>query len=436
MTYLKKLAFLFSLGCFITCSSLAQQVLDESASSKAAKLSLKYYKKEDYGKALAIMYSQFEKINSKKLKPGLKKKYLDAKKRLKKYRKSHLPLINAIERTEKALKEKEYLTAIGLYYFKVDNENVFPSTKVHYEKLMPKVEAVYKAIEDTLIQPAILEYQEIYLQTALDNTDTYSGNIEQCEAGNVPIATKLKLMRRANYFRRLCGVPEINHLDTARSDRAQYSSLIMAANRKLSHGPDSSWSCFTKIGRGQAGSSSLSLTNNDFIITGLMFDHGGHNKRTGHRTNLLYPHGDRYSIGLVKYGYKSWALTFDVWYSDGFNFRNAPLKNKFITYAYPQKGVIPAPLLARRWSFTEMGLKASIAKSKVEVFDSQGKTLKCIMEHTGYQHLVWYLEGFDQTALNNTQWYYVRISKISENDLGITEICYPVLVLGRDVLEK
>lgn len=88
----------------------------------------------------------------------------------------------------------------------------------------------------------------------------------------------------------MAGIPPLLGLDDTYSAKAQAATLMMSVNRKLSHSPDSSWTCYTANGREGAGSSNLYLgVFGPSAISGYIRDPGSGNYFVGHRRWILYP---------------------------------------------------------------------------------------------------------------------------------------------------
>ncbi|HEX72363.1 MAG TPA: hypothetical protein ENN65_03505, partial [Candidatus Hydrogenedentes bacterium] len=118
----------------------------------------------------------------------------------------------------------------------------------------------------------------------------WTGNHAACGAGTTTEAFRASVLQRINYFRSMAGIPPLLGLDDTYNAKAQAAALMMSVNRKLSHSPDSSWTCYTEDGREGAGSSNLYLgVYGTSAISGYIRDPGNGNYFVGHRRWILYP---------------------------------------------------------------------------------------------------------------------------------------------------
>lgn len=226
----------------------------------------------------------------------------------------------------------------------------------------------YEAEEARIVQSAALQKTASVLvvdlstrQNALDfynanyvnRSDTpisWTGNQASCNAGNTSSAFANQYIHRINYFRAMAGVPAGVTLSTDYNQKAQQAALMMSANDKLSHRPDSNWKCYTQAGKDAAGSSNLFLGMAGVdSVDGYVMDPGAGNAHVGHRRWLLHPATEKMGIGSVddKDGFRQanaiWVFDDTIW-----NERPAT-RDDFV--AWPPPGFVPYNVIFSRWSF-------------------------------------------------------------------------------------
>ena len=130
--------------------------------------------------------------------------------------------------------------------------------------------------------------------TYFDNTPfSWTGSVASCSAGDTTEAFKAAVLRRLNFFRAMAGLPGNLALDAPLSAKAQRAALMMDAADSLSHGPSTSWPCYSADGAEAAGKSLLAYSNaparSVALLDGYMRDRGANNAAVGHRRWILYP---------------------------------------------------------------------------------------------------------------------------------------------------
>ncbi len=113
----------------------------------------------------------------------------------------------------------------------------------------------------------------------------WSGALASCSAGDVAAEGRVRALALVNLYRALAGLPPVL-LDAARNNGAQACSLMMDANKQLSHFPPNSWKCFSDLGAATAGESNIATTAGVQAVDLYMTDPG--NPTTiGHRRWIL-----------------------------------------------------------------------------------------------------------------------------------------------------
>jgi len=138
-----------------------------------------------------------------------------------------------------------------------------------------------------------------------ENKDLYEKepDVSKCSSGEVSNYEKSKVLARVNYIRSLHNLKPV----TYNYDDDKYTaqcSLIIAANKKLDHFPDSSWKCYSADGREGCSKSNIYIRfgminqlESESVVDAFMTDEGV--PSLGHRRWLIDPWLDHISFGRV-----------------------------------------------------------------------------------------------------------------------------------------
>jgi len=124
---------------------------------------------------------------------------------------------------------------------------------------------------------------------------TWSGNVGSCNPGDISANGRANALRLINLYRYMVGLPEATS-DPTRNQKAQACALMMKAEGKLSHTPDTGWGCYSADGAEAAGKSNISTGSGVGAVDRYMRDNG--NLTTmGHRRWIVSN-----TLGLVGLG--------------------------------------------------------------------------------------------------------------------------------------
>ncbi|MFH1051448.1 MAG: CAP domain-containing protein [bacterium] len=84
-------------------------------------------------------------------------------------------------------------------------------------------------------------------------------SIDNCYEGTLTYAEKMKALDRLNFIRAIHGLPEVGY-NPDKDIAVQKSAIIAVANKTLTHYPDSTFKCYTKIGDTACGQSNLHIS--------------------------------------------------------------------------------------------------------------------------------------------------------------------------------
>ncbi|MBF0442183.1 MAG: hypothetical protein HQK54_09775 [Oligoflexales bacterium] len=179
-------------------------------------------------------------------------------------------------------------------------------------------------------------------------------DVSSCKPGKLKPDAQNFLINYLNYMRSFHGLGKTS-LDQAGELKAQAAGLIMAANERLSHYPDSTWLCYTGSGSQGAGTSNIGLGCMGFdnfvlssLIDAFLIDPGDSNSsNVGHRRWEICPGLVTTAVGVVTtsktHGYAHYVM--------GLNYKAA--SPDYI--AWPPSGSYPdiqGSVLSARWSFS------------------------------------------------------------------------------------
>ena len=194
-------------------------------------------------------------------------------------------------------------------------------------------------------------YQQEYLGSASGDSG-WTGNHASCGAGTTSEVFRAAMLRRINYYRSMAGVPALVGFDAAYNQKAQAAALMMSVNGRLSHSPDTSWTCYTEDGREGAGSSNLFLgVYGSAAISGYIEDFGSHNDFVGHRRWILYPQTQYMGTGDIPPQGGYWAAN-ALWVFDRDRMWGARPETRDEFVAWPPPGYVPYQVVYSRWSFS------------------------------------------------------------------------------------
>jgi hypothetical protein len=229
------------------------------------------------------------------------------------------------------------------------------------------------------------DYKENYVGTTFYNMG-WTGDAATCNPGTLPKTSYDFIIRRINFFRRMAGFTRPCTLDSMLSPMLQQTALMMHANSRLNHFPDSTWKCYTKAAVAGAGSSNLHLgSTSTSAIEGFMEDGGSANAGAGHRRWILQP-----SAGSFGFGATSKVAALHVF--------GKPVKQPVPPFiAWPPPGFVPRPIVYERWSFSIAS--ATYDQAQVSMQGPEGEVPLNIVATTGRYGdpcLVWEPKGIQR----------------------------------------
>ena len=274
----------------------------------------------------------------------------------------------------------------------------------------------------------------------------YTGDSDNCVAGSTSQAFRDSVVQRVNWYRRMSGLGTVTERPEY-SAAAQHAALMIAAEGRLSHYPDSDWACYSATGAAAAAMSNLHLLWSSHpagiagidAISGYMQDSGVGNTAVGHRRWILYPQlqeigtgdalhaDDNYTYGNVLHVFDDnlWAARPEVRERRGF-------------VAWPPSGYVPARTVWGRWSFSLP--HADFSSATVAVADDAGPvqveiTTRASGGGAPENAIVWAVGGDTNSALltepdDGDHCYTVTISDATINRAVQTPYEYAVCVLG------
>jgi uncharacterized protein YkwD len=268
-------------------------------------------------------------------------------------------------------------------------------------------------------------YQQHYLASAGVDIG-WTGDYASCAEGTTSAAFRDAVLLRINYFRAMAGIPASITLDDEMNAAAQKAALLMAANGRVSHAPETDWLCYSEQGDRAAGSSNLYAgLYGWWAIDGYMEDPGQLNYHVPHRRWLLYPNTRVMGTGDVppERGYLG-ANALLVW---GPRSRDRPqTRDGFV--AWPPPGYVPYSVVYPRWSWSYPGADFGQATLSMTCQD-EGIALTVFPPAGGFGEntVVWEPQIPIGVPPERDLWYWVHIDDVFINGVS-TDFTYVVIV--------
>jgi uncharacterized protein YkwD len=250
-------------------------------------------------------------------------------------------------------------------------------------------------------------YQSLYVTSTTQNADpSWSGNFDDCDAGQTADLTRHKILQRVSYYRNMVGLENTITENTQKSSMAQQTAYLMAANNRLDHNPGTDWKCYSEDGKTGARNSLLTTAHNAEAVDAYIRDRGANNGPVGHRRWLLFPRLTEIGIGNTSQSNALWVLGNYGPVPD-----NAP---EFI--AWPPKGYVPSHLVFERWSFSVA--QADFSEAQVKVTNARNQefalTVEELVDGFGDPTIVFIPQDLE-TDITGDIPYTVTISNVQVN---------------------
>lgn len=216
------------------------------------------------------------------------------------------------------------------------------------------------------------------------NTDLdWTGNAEECEAGESSAQDKTQLLQVVTYYRAMAGVTATVKENFEYSAMAQEAALMMSTEGVLTHTPKKDvFECYTQDGARAAANSNLYLGRVGVeAVHGYMEDPGEGNIDVGHRYTILHPPTREMGVGQVDGSgerYPSNAL----WVFDDEVFEEALVREPEGFVAWPPRGFVPEQIAFYRWSFAKKLAEMDNARVTMENEHGDVVPLKIIHKAT------------------------------------------------------
>lgn len=273
----------------------------------------------------------------------------------------------------------------------------------------PRLEGKSRSAFNTTDREAVIRSWE----AEFDRTEPaieWTGDVEACNGGTTSIAYQLSILQRANWLRRMAGVPDVTYRADLNAQQ-QAGALISRANQALTHYPDSTLKCFTQAGYDSNSKSNLSLgVYGAAAMDGYVYDSGDNNKAVGHRWWLLHPGLKSITSGDVPSGNGARGANalhvFDV------NWQSTTTRDGFV--AWPPPGYVPGYTVYPRWSLASFSADENFSDANVSVTGPNGP-LAVTYDYRGLGKIVFAPTGFERAPLKFLvdQTYVVTITGVT-----------------------
>jgi hypothetical protein len=194
----------------------------------------------------------------------------------------------------------------------------------------------------------VVAFFETYYEGSAGVNPNWTGDVDNCIAGDTDQAFKDSVLTRVNYYRAMAGMPGNVVFNTIFNQRCQEAALMMIAEGSLSHFPGTDWACYSEEGKTAAGKSNLSLGSYGVrAIDGQMEDFGDFNISVGHRRWILFPRAAEMGTGDTTHrnGFFNGSNSLYVIGTFG------PQPEGVMETAWPPAGYVPQQVVFLRWSF-------------------------------------------------------------------------------------
>jgi len=277
------------------------------------------------------------------------------------------------------------------------------------------------------LRSAVTEfYREVYCPSnrTLSN---WKGDLGTGDFGSVSPDYIEAIRQRIAFFRTLARVPSTVTFDSRLNALASQAALMMSANKRISHAPESSWIFYSPEGAEAAGSSNLSLgTAGPETIDDFMADNGDNNSSVGHRRWLLFPSNELFGLGLIDPLQLTYPSALALWVVPPVMITSSN------AYSWPPAGFVPYSLLFDRWSFSLAGADFSAAKITVT---KDGQPQEIILEPVvsgfGDNTVVWQMVK-PVVPSNADAVFSISISKVRTSQNEIKDFSYTVTAYSAD----
>ena len=245
-------------------------------------------------------------------------------------------------------------------------------------------------------------------------------DVGSCTSGIPSESEKQKVLDRINYLRSIHKLSPVVY-DEKDDEIAAECALVIAANQKLSHEPDSSWKCYSEVALEGCSSSNIhiemasydiSSTNSAGIVDSFMTEEfQGEPKNLGHRRWLIDPWLTHIAFGRADYndGHGNFVLGAAIKlinYDDGFGSISGT-DIKFVAYPfenypaelYNDNIMMSFTVIGDKFSKSNNGTNINLATATIAVIDPDSKTMKVKSQEFDNQNygvpnnLRWYVEG-------------------------------------------
>lgn len=268
---------------------------------------------------------------------------------------------------------------------------------------------------DTNSRSAVTSAYNSRYVPALSSQIGWTGAVVGCKPGTQSADSLSKSTSVINFYRGLSGLDSVK-LDTALNAKAQSAALIMHANQKLDHYPESTYKCYSSAGAQGAQTSNLfggwgsyTIRNAAVPIDAYMTDSGDNNKAAGHRRWLLNPTTTTMGVGTTS------AFNAVTVIGTG----SSSLRAKPSLMPFPNAGYFPQQLEPEgRWSLSS-NEGADFSASTVTV--KRGTTALSVTKHPvedGYgmpNTLVFQVSGVTDAVGSAEQAYTVTVGNIKQS---------------------
>ncbi len=278
-----------------------------------------------------------------------------------------------------------------------------------------KVSALAGLTVDTSSRAAVIQFFDNVYRASEGIDAGWGGNVQNCAPGTTSVAFKDAILLRINYYRAMTGLPASVIFDSALNTKCQQAALMMIAEGKLSHTPESSFKCYTEEGKEAAGKSNLALGSyGPDSIDRYIEDSGAYNYAAGHRRWVLEPRQILMGSGTTTAVNGYYTGSDALWVIGNFSSRSASPE----WVAWPNSGFVPYQLVYARWSFS-VNLdrnRVDFASASVSMTEDGNPVAVTVVSSadSGYgdDTIVWEPQGLDLSTLSEDRVFNISVDNV------------------------
>lgn len=216
---------------------------------------------------------------------------------------------------------------------------------------------VYRIPDPRIRADSLAMYRDIYLGSEAPSLG-WSGNLDDCEPGDINESYRAAVLMRVNYYRLMAGVPQLAGFRSDFNQQAQAAAALMSVNNKIVHDPDEEWlKCSHLEGEGVWYSNALDKKNGPDAVDAYMRD--DNEPLVALRRYIIFPQTRWMGDGDVPVTFGYGAVNALRVIDENYFAPRPPTRNEYV--AWPPAAYVPYQVVPGAWSFSYSGADFSQA---------------------------------------------------------------------------